>query len=249
MADADADTITPQEALALSGDVPKGSDTLGPTEPATAAAGGLLDDDKQPFDPALHQVDAFGNPKRTAAGRWARKTGNGARKAAGKPLAGNLTKGALPLPKAEESPAEAPAGQPDPSGFIAPPKAGESAQAAGQPAAGGDKVHDAELAPVELTPDECKATARAVINGSIGIARMTRGEHWTPDEAERSELIDSLSRIWAAYHLPRLGPVVEFAMVLISFIFNGEKRREDLKALWNWALGRKKTLEQKGSDQ
>lgn len=230
----DAPTVDVAAAIAAAGDTPRPSDTI--ASAATAApspASGLLDNEHVAFDAALHQVDAYGNPKRTAAGRWAKKTGNGARVAQGKPIVGNLQRGASKKPAAVgEQPAAPPASAPSSSGssFVPP------GQTAGQ--AGAVDAVPVDEAP-RLTPEECRTTAEAIVNGATGIAKMAKGDHWEPDDRERTQLVDSVSRVWSAYHLPRLGPVLELVMVLVSFIFRGEKRKGDMRALWGYLIGKK----------
>ncbi len=231
----DVQEISPLAALAASGDTPRASDTMAKPDPASAAAPasapGMVDDAGIPFDRARHQVDAFDNPKRTSKGLWAKKTGNGARKLAGKPTVTNgLIRGASrPAPVQEVPPAAAAA--PNVDTFVPPPPAD------GLP---DDDAKDAIPAPELLTPEMCRATATGVTDGAIAIARMAGGDHWQASAVERNQLIDSLSRLWAVYNLPRFGPLVELVMVLVSFVVNGEKRREDLKRLWSWSMGKKR---------
>lgn len=221
------DTITPLAALAAAGDTPRASESLagGTAAPVADPAAGLRDDEGTSFDPALHGRDAFGNPKKTAAGRWAKKTGNGARKAKGLPASGNLVKGAMPA----DEPGNGQETPPAPGGFNAPPSAGESGAV------------DAEVmtGPAPLSPDEYRPTAKAIANGVCGAARMWRGEHWKPSDVERAELEDTITRLWVTYQLPRVGPIVELIVVLIGFAMNGEKRREDLAKLGRWLMGKK----------
>ncbi len=229
----DIQTIDPLAAVAASGDTPRPSDIATAANVNTAAAP-EVDVDGVPFDPVKHAVDWNGQPKKKTNGQWYRKTGNGALKAAGKPLPPqNGPKG----PKAAATTPEPgkPATLPGGSTFV-PPAPSAAAQATpGQTAA----VDAVPVVAEPLTPDQCKATAQAITDGAIGMARMTRGEHWAASADERSQLIECLSRLWALYNLPRFGPIVELMLLVVSFILNGEKRREDIKKLWDWALGRK----------
>lgn len=231
----DIETISPVLALAASGDTPRPSETMGLNEslqvqPDNGAPGtGLKDSAGTVFNREAHQIDVFGNPKKTDKGVFKKKTGNGARKNAGKPLSGNLVRGA----QSKEAPTDQPATPVDqPSGSFVNPST------VGTPGESG--AVDAVLVPLSaLTPEQCQKTAKSVVNGATAIAKMTRGEHWGPTDMERTELIDSLARVWAEYNLPLLAPIVEFAIVLVTFLFNEDKRRQDMKKMWQWLIGKK----------
>lgn len=221
----------------LGGDVPRPSDTTAPPAGGAPAAG-LLDVNGVAWDRTKHQVDVFGNPKKTAKGAWAKITGNGARKAKGLAPSGNLVHGAMPVEPAAAAPAPAAPQAAAASGsqLNPAPKADPAA------AAGGD-VRDAQLLgtgdQVPMSPEECVPTAEAIVDGSTGIAAMYDGEHWRPEPGERKQLVDALARLWAEYRLPRLGPVVSLVMILVAFIGRGEKRREAIQRLWQWATGKR----------
>jgi len=227
-----------------SGDTPRPSDTTTRSSTATQqepTSSGLLDLDGTTFDRTRHQLDPFGNPKKTAKGVWAKKTGNGALRLQGRPMTGRLPPGGG-RPKDPEpgpvAPAAAETSAPSSSGTLpggstfVPPRSstpGMSGPVDGIPLEG----------PVPLTEAEYQTTAKAVVEGALGMAKMARGDHWEATSAERSQLTESVARVWAAYQLPRLGPVVELLMILVGFIANQAKRAGDMRILWKWLLGKK----------
>ena len=98
---------------------------------------------------------------------------------------------------------------------------------------------DAPAAAAPLTEAECLIAAKAVTNGALAGARMWRGDHWRADQMEHTELVGSLARVWSHYGLPKVGPLVEWGLVVITFCMSAEQRRKDLAALWRWMLGKK----------
>ncbi len=238
----DVKTIDPLSAVAASGDTPRPSD-LAKSAP-DAGTGAEVDVDGVTFDPVRHAVDWNGLPKKKTNGQWYLKSGLGARKLAGKPIPTPHNKG---KPTPQTAPRNDPgqsATLPGGSTFVAP--GAPQADSHGTPGQAGT-VDAVEVMAEPLTPDQCKATAQAITDGAIGMARMTRGEHWAASADERGQLIDCLSRLWALYNLPRLGPIVELMMLVVSFILNGEKRREDIGKLWNWSIGKKVVTINQGS--
>jgi len=230
-----------------SGDTPRPSDvTTRSSAPTTSVneSSGLLDREGTVFDRAKHQVDPFGNPKKTAKGTWAKKTGNGALRLQGRPMTGRLATGGRPAAEQPAAPAaaeqlEQPATTAPLEGgstFVPPrsppPTAGQAGTVDGVPLGADDAI--------PLTAEEYRPTAQALAKGSLGIARMWRGDHWQATPGEESQLVDSLSRVWAAYQLPRLGPVFELLMVLVGFIAAKAERVGDTRKLWDWLLGKRK---------
>ncbi len=184
------------------------------------------------FDPSIHCISMNGDPKiRKTDGRFCVKPViPPQKKKSGSPEKPKVSKPVQPL--ASEIPVDGKL--PGGSTFVAP-------SAPDSPTPGEVNGVDAVASPemVKLTPDECRATAQAITDGAIGMARMIQGEHWQASADERNTLIDCMSRLWALYNLPRFGPIVELLMLLVSYVFNGEKRTADMKRLWNWSLGKK----------
>lgn len=206
----------------------------------SAATSPEADDFGVAFDPSRHERALVQVP---GGKRWRLKRGNAARAAAGKPMI--LPGGRVSVPPGQNPPLKSTAiASADPA-----PMPSQSTVAPDSPTPGESGTVDAVTAPASpLTIQECEIAAKAATNGVLAGARMWRGEHWTASPSEHTELVGSLSRVWMHYGLPRLGPLAEYGLVVVTFIFSAEQRRKDLRALWNWLLGRKPTPEPETSD-
>lgn len=167
-------------------------------------------------DPRIHEVPARIN----AQGAWARKRGNAARLAAGKPLAG-ITSGAQPRPRPD----------PAPSAGTTPTPASPSGQDSQPPPAsvlnGAPPVVDgvpmgAEMAARPL--EDYAGTAVGITEGQFGALQLAFGKAWEPGRDERSAWVNAWQRTLHHYQVTPFGPLVELVILAVSTI---AKRRSD----------------------
>lgn len=231
------DTIDAAAALAGSAILPQG--TPGLTGAAPPPAGGQVDARGTTFDPALHEVDPAGQPRRRVNGEWQRKRGNGARAAAGKPPVGAV-RGFRPA----GAPAPGPAPQP-------PPRADPRAQFPGldqvvpdvPPPAGGT-IHDAQPAP-EAGPrslEDYSATAQALTHGQFSALRLVFGDAWEASKDEHDRWAEAWRRLLHHYQLPVVGPIIEWlvlAVVTVAKRASDAQTRLRTMAIWRWLNGGK----------
>lgn len=163
-----------------------GGEARAPLPPPSpdAAQEGERDAAGEAFDPSKHE------PRRAADGRWRRKRGNGARLAAGRPLAGLRSKVVLPPPPAP-TPYRSPMGE-------------DTAEPAGP----GVPVVQAELAP-GLPLEDYAATGASLASLLWLVLRAALGPAWDPKEGERERYAEAFQRTWHTYQLPRLGGWLE----------------------------------------
>lgn len=229
----DIQTVDAAKALGDVGETPRVTNTIPVAAAPVPDPSGLRDNNGVAFDPLLHEAGPTG-PRMRGNGSWALKRGNGARRAKGLPPSGAVSFAVLPpKPRTEEPPpaagaAPSPAPQPSPA-----------------PAGGAQIVHEAtiETNPV-LVEADYENTAKGVQRGLFAVAKLRFGPAWEPDDAERTEWVGCLRRLWHHYQLPRIGILAEFVVLTWSSI---SKRREDAKTLEGWAklkcwLGIKPTL-------
>ncbi len=208
-------TVDAKRALADLGEPPRITDTIATPAPAPASAG-LIDKLGQAFDNARHERDRTGNPKMRADGGWMLKRGNGARKARGEAPAGAVSYVVPPSTRSTTDPAASSAPQP-------------TAGAAGDVVAALPAPEG--VAPL-LTEADYEATALGVTNGSFSLMQLMLGDAWKPDTDERAAWTGALRRLWCAYQLPRLGPLIEVLFLLPATI---AKRRHDARTRQGYA--------------
>ena len=211
----------------------------GPSTPAPAA-NVARDRAGVAFDPTIHEVDRVtGTGRLSIKGLWMRRRGNGARVAAGKPMAG-ATSGNKPSLVIPDGVSPAPAGGADKrtdmvtdANGTATPSAASSDQA---------PPVTTEAAPATQALGDYDTTAEAVTNGVWAVAQMAGGSKWAPETDEWKAWKFCLQRLWFRYGLPQIGPLAEL------FILAGRavaKRCDsgDVKGFfmsaWQWANGRK----------
>jgi hypothetical protein len=204
-------------ALAHAAELPAGTPGLAgaPTDPGAppaAAAAPATDRKGALHDPQLHEVP----PRLNCEGCWARRRGNGARRAKGLPLSGHSTiASAKPKPAAPPAAAPAadqPAAADDAGSFLAPPPAGGAVVAA-------------EVMPEALrTPEDYTGTASALVFTLFGVARILMGKAWEADKEESRAWNEALRRTLAHYQAPTLGPVAELIPLAVT---TAAKRADD----------------------
>lgn len=209
--------------------------TVPAAPPASPPASAAVDQAGVAFDPIRHEVDkATGTGKLSRLGRWMLKRGNGARVAAGKPMAGATS--TLVIPKEALRPADqvpgpvpaAPAANPGQAG-TAPLPTGPVQVSVAPPAA-----------PAPLDLEAYESTAVGVAHGVWAVAQMAGGPKWEPTSDEVSAWSKALQRVWHHYQLPIVGPLVE----LVILAFRSSAKRTDSRQVrglfaksWRWARG------------
>lgn len=195
------------------------------------SAAAIVDGSGAPFDPLKHEVDKMtGGGKLSRFGRWMLKRGNGARVAAGKPMAGATS--TLVIPKEAQRPADA---VPE-----AVPTATEPGTAPLPRGPVSVSIAPEASAPVALDLEAYESTAVGVSNGVWAVAQMTGGPKWEPTADEVSAWSKALQRVWHHYQLPIVGPLVE----LVILAFRSAAKRTDSRQVqglfarsWRWAKG------------
>lgn len=193
------------------GELPRQTTLLPAGKPQGAAAGpiatGVADAAGAGWDPVVHESP----PRRNSNGAWAKKRGNGARKAKGLPNAGAAPTGARPAP----SPIKP--SEPTP-GAAAPPPA--AAFASGSTVAPdpvpGESVLEGDLeTPQMLSEADYQQTGETLTRAFFGLAQLTLdGKAWEPSPAESKAFSGCLARVWMHYGFPRLGPLTELAFLI-----------------------------------
>jgi hypothetical protein len=178
-------------------------------DPTTKPTSGLMDQQGNAWNAITDASPARMNAK----GLWCKKGGNGARKAKGQafvvPTAAN---GQRPTVSDQLN------GQPITDAM------GQAIETTAQPMA-------QTVAPVALTIDHYKATGEGIRRGLFALLQMIFGAAWKPDAEEQARWDESLTRLWAHYQWPRLGPIPE---VLINAGETIRKRLDDVKTLGVW---------------
>lgn len=205
-----------------------------PEGPAPAGEAAAVDQAGVALDPAVHEIDkATGTGRLSRLGRWMLKRGNGARAAAGKPMAGAV-KSNLVIPRPPPS-----------SSAVPPPGSTAGASPGASPAhAGGIQVEVMPPGTVNPPPriglEEYESTAVGVSNGFWACAQMIGGPKWEPTTDEVSAWSKAIQRVWHHYQLPLVGPLVE--LVILGFR-SAAKRADSSKvrgffsASWSWMRG------------
>lgn len=206
-----------------------------PGEPAATAG----PDGPGPLDPAVHEIDkATGLGRMNKAGtRWMLKRGNGARQAAGKPLAGSV-KSRLVIPPDAMPPASqaAPGPQSAPGGPATPSQVADAVKSG----ATVNVLPSSSLPPPPIPMDDYEATAVGVTHATWGIFQMFGGEKWKPQDGEVDDWRRCWQRIWHRYQWPLLVPLAE---LIILFTRSAARRVDTSKArgffagAWRWARG------------
>jgi hypothetical protein len=217
------------------------------TTGAAPAHGGELDRHGVAYDPRRHEHRIKAN------GSWALKRGNGARLAAGKPLAGS-TSGHAPRAKDEPAAPETtattcpqvqpgPVAQPQesrPGPFLAMGEAGVPPEAMGP---GNASVPPASAAGTTMVPEvmrgpaDYQLTAEGLTSAQFGIMSMALGKAWEPEREESKAWTEAWKRTMAHYQTPILGPLLELFVLLVGSV---SKRWHDattnarVGAVWRW---------------
>lgn len=210
----------------------RGDSTPDQVPPPTAS--GAKDNRGTVFDPFKHETDpATGLGRLSAQGAWKLKRGNGARVAAGRPLAG-ATHGKLVLPASEAHNVENPAPGSTP---------GAAAPASLPP---GVTLQSVQTVPPPAPPPIAEAdyanTALGVSHATWGVFRLLGGPRWEADKDEISAWSKCWQRIWAHYQLPLIGPVVELVILGVQAAAkrtDGTKAKSWIAGAWRWAKGGK----------
>lgn len=215
-------------------------------QPATGSASGEVDHHDVVYDPRRHEHRIRPN------GHWALKRGNGARLAAGKPLAGassghsmRVSADPAPAPSVSiEPPATAGEAVTQPQGsrlgpFLAldeakaSPVSGGPQNASAPPAAGG-----APMVPeVMRTPQDYHLTAEGITQAQFGVMSMALGKAWEAEPQEAKAWTEAWKRTMAHYQTPILGPIVELIVLGIGSV---SKRWHDattnarVGGFWRW---------------
>lgn len=193
--------------------------------PAAPLATGEPDGAGAPWSAALHESP----PRRNAKNEWAKKRGNGARKARGLPNAGATT-GQTP------SPVSAP---PFPEVKPAPASAfAKGSSIAPDPVAGADHVHDAQVdTPAMLGEADYLQTGEVITRGLFGVAQLTLdGKAWEPTPEEKRAFSLCIARIFAHYGFPRLGPIAEL-FFLVPPTVSKRADQPKTKRVLGWLAG------------
>lgn len=196
------------------------------------AATGAKDNAGVVFDPAIHETDkSTGLGKLAkATGKWMLKRGNGARAAAGKPMAGAVKSSLVLPPEVIKANIAPPA---------APPASGEAPLPTGPVSV--TVVSDTpvpQAPPVALADYE--STAVGVTHATWAVFQMLGGPKWEPASDEISAWSKAWQRVWHHYQWPIVGPLVE----LIILAFRAAQKRTDttkvrglFAGVWRWAKG------------
>lgn len=184
-------------------------------DPGTGSATGLsLDSKGQAWDAAVHVVP----PRKNIRGEWAKKPGNAQRKASGKPPAGKVfqpgsaqARDTPPADAAGSRPQTAERGPISQIGDTTPP-----------PPAGGPQIVPEAAAQTPL--EDYKVSAESLSRGFFGGMSLGFGEAWKPEPEELTGLSGAVQRVLFHYQLPKVGPLIELATVLLAIF---AKRRTD----------------------
>lgn len=248
-----SEPITAAAAIAADGvpDLPRETPRSAPSDLAAPAAApapmvqgsapagpARLDSAGAAFDPALHEVGPGGEPRMRQDGRFALKRGNGARRRAGLPPAGNAGAG-FPgrPPKPKPKPAASEPSHPTPPQVAAAPS---PAASAAEPA----PVSDVRIPEVEppseaeadppADPADYRETAEALTEGQFGGAQIAFGAAWEPRPSERSAWIDAWAKALAHYQAPKAGPLLRLIILAVCSVAKRRGDAETRATLGRW---------------